>query len=330
MKCHSKFIASMFLSGMIFITGFTAVNAAGTDFFRLQNGSSPSEEIAIGPSLYARNDGTWEKNESGVWTYRDSTNQLVRNCWVRDGDKLFFVGYDGCLVKDNYSSDGFYLGTDGAWDSTRSQRTWEVDPYEGAYEGAGNIWIFSLPRNGTMDSMKVAYKQTGEIYMTYTLTSVGHGCFMAWPQGSEDLSEQMLIAVSDDKNSVRISTRGITQVCVYTPNSYYYDPAVVNNNQNNNSQTYYEFVFPYSGISLLEDSEVANLTDYNLRIALNEIYARHGRRFKDKELQNYFNNTSWYVGQYEPEEFDKIQDSLLNDIEKKNINKLVKERNRRK
>ncbi len=379
MRGHGKIYASVFLAGALVISAFIPAKAATSDSAKVLNVRSGAEHGSENPAMYARDDGTWIKNANDIWTYVDSSNQQVRNCWVKDGDMLFFVGYDGCLVKDNYSSDGFWLDADGKWDSTKTQRTWDVDPYEGAYEGAGNIWIFSLPRNGNMDSVKLAYMQTGEIYATCTLTSVGHGCFMAWPEGSNNVYEQMLISVSDDKNTVRISSNGNTDVCTYTPNSYYYDPSgqgygqgynnqsynnqgynnqgYNNQNYNNqgynnqgynnynynngynydynaqedyNSQAYYEFVFPYSGIDVLEDWEIANLSDYELRIAINEIYARHGRRFKDKELQSYFNSLSWYAGIYDPEDFDKIQDSLLSETEKKNINKLVKERNKRK
>ena len=38
-------------------------------------------------------------------------------------------------------------------------------------------------------------------------------------------------------------------------------------------------------------------------IARNEIYARHGRKFNDSELQAYFNSKSWYKGTVNPEDF---------------------------
>ncbi|WP_044915591.1 YARHG domain-containing protein [Butyrivibrio sp. WCE2006] len=350
MRCHGKVIASIFLTGIILLSGAVPAYAKTTDSYKLLNVSGNKAQGTDNPATYARDDGVWEKNASGIWTYKDSNGEMVRNCWVKDGDMLFFVGYDGCLVKDNYSSDGFYLDADGVFDETKAQRTWDVDPYEGAYEDVGDIWIFSLPGDGNMYQADVAYTQTGEVYMSCDLTPVGHGCFMAWPKGSKDVYQQFLISVSDDRSTVRISANGITIVCTYTPGSYYYYNTGGNNNnsyQNNsqqdynnqnynsgnnqdfNSQAYYEFIFPYSSLDTLEDWEVEILSDYELRIAINEIYARHGRRFKDKELQNYFNNTSWYVGMYEPEEFDKIQDNFLNEIEKKNINKLTKERNKR-
>jgi hypothetical protein len=48
----------------------------------------------------------------------------------------------------------------------------------------------------------------------------------------------------------------------------------------------------------------------------NEIFARHGRRFRDAELQGYFNNQDWYSPIYEP---DIFPDDLLGDIERQNV-----------
>ncbi|WP_026660603.1 YARHG domain-containing protein [Butyrivibrio sp. AC2005] len=56
----------------------------------------------------------------------------------------------------------------------------------------------------------------------------------------------------------------------------------------------------------------------DLRIARNEIYARHGRMFSSSDLQNYFNSKSWYTPIYSPEEFDALGDSVLNKYEKAN------------
>ena len=56
------------------------------------------------------------------------------------------------------------------------------------------------------------------------------------------------------------------------------------------------------------------MTPQQLRYAKNEIYARHGRKFKDAELQAWFDAQEWYDGTIAPEAFD---DNVL--IEKKNI-----------
>ena len=54
------------------------------------------------------------------------------------------------------------------------------------------------------------------------------------------------------------------------------------------------YVFPESGYRLLTEADLKGKTARELYIGRNEIYARHGRQFKDKSLQKYFNSCSWY------------------------------------
>lgn len=48
----------------------------------------------------------------------------------------------------------------------------------------------------------------------------------------------------------------------------------------------------------LSDDELAGLTKEELRIARNEIYARHGYIFKSNDLREYFSSKSWYQPMY--------------------------------
>ena len=77
-----------------------------------------------------------------------------------------------------------------------------------------------------------------------------------------------------------------------------------------------EYIFPNSSAAALQESDLLNLSAKQLRIAKNEIYARHGRLFADAELQSYFNGCSWYRGRIEPDEFEE---GLLSEQEKANI-----------
>lgn len=77
-----------------------------------------------------------------------------------------------------------------------------------------------------------------------------------------------------------------------------------------------EYILVNSSASLLTQADMDGLSAEELRLAINEIYARHGRKFKDQELQNYFNARGWYHGAIEPDAFDE---SLLSDIEKQNV-----------
>lgn len=85
-----------------------------------------------------------------------------------------------------------------------------------------------------------------------------------------------------------------------------------------------EYVFPDSGIIFLTEEDIKGMDDSTLRIGLNEIYARHGRRFVSEDLQEYFNNKSWYIGKSSPEAFDE---SILTDTERQNITFLDGKRN---
>ncbi|MGN0484585.1 MAG: YARHG domain-containing protein [Lachnospiraceae bacterium] len=77
-----------------------------------------------------------------------------------------------------------------------------------------------------------------------------------------------------------------------------------------------EYIFPHSDTQRLTEEELKGLDQDKLRIAKNEIYARHGRKFSDSALQAYFSEKSWYNGTIEP---DAFSEDLLNEIEKDNI-----------
>lgn len=77
-----------------------------------------------------------------------------------------------------------------------------------------------------------------------------------------------------------------------------------------------EYVLPYSDSMYYTHSDVINLSPEQVRIAINEIYARHGRMFDSQDLQNYFNSKDWYYPTIPADQFDE---SILNDFEKKNI-----------
>ena len=84
-----------------------------------------------------------------------------------------------------------------------------------------------------------------------------------------------------------------------------------------------EWVLPDSDTKRLTNADIANLSEQERRVALNEIYARHGRKFKDEELQAHFDSCSWYKGTIEPEKFNE---SDLSEVEIANRDLLVQYR----
>lgn len=74
------------------------------------------------------------------------------------------------------------------------------------------------------------------------------------------------------------------------------------------------YILPQSNSRYYSKSELSSLSLNDLWIARNEIYARHGRGFRDEALQDYFNRQSWYTYRYSPDEFDSMS-GVLNDYE---------------
>ena len=76
-----------------------------------------------------------------------------------------------------------------------------------------------------------------------------------------------------------------------------------------------EYLLADSDSRYLTEDDLAGFTAEQCRLARNEIYARHGRRFKDPALQRYFDSLSWYNGTIEPSDFN---DNVFNSYERAN------------
>lgn len=86
-------------------------------------------------------------------------------------------------------------------------------------------------------------------------------------------------------------------------------------------ETYYSiemdnYILPYSDSLYYSTDELMALSKEELRLARNEIYARHGRKFETEDLNAYFSAQPWYYGYLSMDEFD---DSVLNEYEKANL-----------
>lgn len=83
------------------------------------------------------------------------------------------------------------------------------------------------------------------------------------------------------------------------------------------------YIFPDSAQRYMSEEELHDLPLQLINYGKNEIYARHGRRFRSQELQAYFDGQSWYSGSISPDEFDenslneyeRINAHMINDFE---------------
>lgn len=91
----------------------------------------------------------------------------------------------------------------------------------------------------------------------------------------------------------------------------------------NSSATNNSFIFANSDSSYISKSDVKDLSDSELELALNEIYAKRGWIFTDSELAAYFNSQSWYTPHYTSSEFSK--NVTFNEYEQANIQLIINE-----
>lgn len=83
-----------------------------------------------------------------------------------------------------------------------------------------------------------------------------------------------------------------------------------------------EYILPESDSRYYTREELELLTEYERYIAINEIYARHGRGFSEQDLREHFNSCPWYHELYSPEEIVDYP-SLFNEYEQANVDLLA-------
>ncbi len=82
------------------------------------------------------------------------------------------------------------------------------------------------------------------------------------------------------------------------------------------------FVFAKSDKEKLTYTQINSLDNYSLKVARNEIFARHGYAFKSLDLKKYFGERDWY-------ESNADYKGQLNSIETYNVNLILKEESSR-
>ena len=81
-----------------------------------------------------------------------------------------------------------------------------------------------------------------------------------------------------------------------------------------------DYILPDSDTSYVTEEDLEGLSEWELRVARNEIYARHGRIFTSADLAEYFAGKSWYEPTVPAESFDE---SVLNSVERENLQTIL-------
>lgn len=127
----------------------------------------------------------------------------------------------------------------------------------------------------------------------------------------KELAAKLNLEISGTSSEVKV--KGLKEPAEDSQDNYYSDDEVPGD------------VFPFSSEEYIDESDAAALTDYELRIAINEIYARHGFTFGKADLKKHFEAQDWYRATT-----DDVPDSELNEYEYSNVLVLKDERQKRK
>ncbi len=87
------------------------------------------------------------------------------------------------------------------------------------------------------------------------------------------------------------------------------------------------FLLPDSDTYYISESDISWMDDNELMLARNEFYARRGRKFVTKSIQDYFNRQGWYYGTINPDDFTS---EMFNRYEQANVDFIVAYEKKRK
>lgn len=162
------------------------------------------------------------------------------------------------------------------------------------------------------DNEEVIYVTAEDSSSAYTYYYYKDGKLICFSKNAQKYYEPFDAGVSDD--SARYVQNAKTLLADRLSNKQ----QVSGSTEGTSNQDY---ILPDSSSRILSAGEVSGLTKEELRLARNEIFARHGRRFDDAGLQSYFDSKPWYSGTIDPDDFTE---SMLSEIEKKNIELIKK------
>ncbi len=181
-------------------------------------------------------------------------------------------------------------------------------------DGSLTIYYFGLgnPEN-PFESWPIAYTYDKE---TATLTLAEEDIVLSWQNETSFSMNSEVLGICDarktDEEHIPTGALDIREVDTEIP-----DSSSNNGATEENSPTSSVYIFEDSDSRYLSRAECEAYTAEELRIARNEIYARHGRLFDSEDLQEYFESQDWYEGTLSPDEFDY---TVLNDYERYNVN----------
>lgn len=272
----------------------------------------------IGTFLYISNKSSKSKTDIAASDDRQAQEKIN---YVREGSPV--------LIPDITYGDAYtYFFTDPKWDYFISNDGKEIVEFEGGVLYLGQPATaynqFVLGSDLSFELSDVQIKVNGEA-QPITNSAYIEMCYRPFEVYSQDVlgkeldedvkesfEEAYIQLASDVLDSIDLSDDESVEIPEESSNAYTEQAGPLISESSS-------YILPESDTRLYSESELMGLTPDELRLARNEILARHGRLFNDESLQAYFNSMPWYTGSISPEEFDSQMSSILNKYETANI-----------
>lgn len=178
--------------------------------------------------------------------------------------------------------------------------------FNSSNEMAGYAEVYYMDVESIDETVNGGISVTGTMY-TNTNSPVYNGVFtVTWD--SYESVDWATVEVVNGTEMTDVSMTGEYR---------YYGP--VDGSTDTSAQNTDEYIIPDSDSRYLTYDDIAGMDASQIRLAINEIYARHGRIFQTEDLNEYFSSKSWYTPIYTQEEFAAIEGQIFNEYEKANI-----------
>ena len=150
--------------------------------------------------------GKWETWESGETVFAFPDGHVAKSTWIQDGNTLYYVDASGCLMKENYSHDGYYVGKNGTLDKSVKRLEKNVQPHDGKTyisDETDKTFVFQLSTNKAHFTYYI-------LKADYSVISLGRGVYIL--HNIKDEYDSYHVVVLDGGKTLRVSSAGETEV----------------------------------------------------------------------------------------------------------------------
>ncbi len=151
----------------------------------------------------------WEALQSGEWMYFNDDGSYKTDEWIGN----YYVDSSGCMLRNGWTPDGYWVGSSGAWEPQWGQRhdnvrPWPERPYYGTYTYRfyKDVYGDGVEHWSAVESISFSSHTT-----TYEMYPVGRSYFMMMDIASGDVMGS--VSFSPDRSVAYVNMGGIPQRC---------------------------------------------------------------------------------------------------------------------